>query len=91
MRQRMEKGKGKAMDLAVSGAGKATDEITVRKMVAPKKRATTKSKSMVGSETDEAGEGGRPVAGPSKPRRRPEPSSDEGKEFPEPSDDDEES
>ena len=55
MRRRMEKGKGKA-----------TDEITVRKIVAPKKRATAKSKSMVGSETDEAGEGGRPVAGPSK-------------------------
>ncbi|KAF9486838.1 hypothetical protein BDN71DRAFT_1500133, partial [Pleurotus eryngii] len=80
MRRRMEKGKGKA-----------TDEITVRKIVAPKKRATAKSKSMVGSETDEAGEGGRPVAGPSKPRQRREPSSDEGKEFPEPSDDDEES
>ncbi|KAF9486804.1 hypothetical protein BDN71DRAFT_1555770, partial [Pleurotus eryngii] len=92
MRQQMEKGKGKATDLAVSGAGKATDEITVRKMVVPKKRATAKSKSMVGSETDEAGEGGRPVAGPSKqPRRRPEPSSDEGEEFLEPSDDDEES
>ncbi|KAF9490241.1 hypothetical protein BDN71DRAFT_1593020, partial [Pleurotus eryngii] len=85
MRRRMEKGKGKATDLAASGAGKATDEITVRKMVAPKKRATAKSKSMVGSETDEAGEGGRPVAGPSKP------SSDEGEEFLEPSDDDEES
>ncbi|KAF9486637.1 hypothetical protein BDN71DRAFT_1564665, partial [Pleurotus eryngii] len=85
MRRRMEKGKGKATDLAASGAGKATDEITVRKMVAPKKRATAKSKAIVGSETNEAGEGGRPVAGPSKP------SSDEGEEFPEPSDDDEES
>ncbi|KAF9492635.1 hypothetical protein BDN71DRAFT_1509327 [Pleurotus eryngii] len=91
MRRQMEKGKGKAMDLAASGAGKATDEITVRKIVAPKKRATAKLKSMVGSETDEAGEAGRPVASPSKPRQRPEPSSDEGKEFPEPSDDDEES
>ncbi|KAF9487109.1 hypothetical protein BDN71DRAFT_1514289 [Pleurotus eryngii] len=80
MRRRMEKGKGKA-----------TDEITVRKIVAPKKRATAKLKSMVGSETDEAGEGGRPVAGPSKPRQWPEPSSNEGEEFPEPSDDDEES
>ncbi|KAF9487329.1 hypothetical protein BDN71DRAFT_1594555 [Pleurotus eryngii] len=67
MRRRMEKGKGKA-----------TDEITVRKIVAPKKCATAKSKSM--------------VAGPSKqPRQRREPSSDEGEEFPEPSDDDEES
>ncbi|KAF9489132.1 hypothetical protein BDN71DRAFT_1512429 [Pleurotus eryngii] len=78
MRRRMEKGKGKAMDLATSGAGKATDEITVHKIVAPKKRATAKLKSMVGSETDE-------------PRRRPEPSSDEGEEFPELSNDDEES
>ncbi|KAF9493033.1 hypothetical protein BDN71DRAFT_1508882, partial [Pleurotus eryngii] len=77
MRRRMEKGKGKATDLAASGAGKATDEITVHKMVAPKKRATAKSKAI--------------VAGPSKPRRRPEPSSDEGEEFPEPSNDDEES
>ncbi|KAF9489680.1 hypothetical protein BDN71DRAFT_1593265 [Pleurotus eryngii] len=74
MRRRMEKGKGKA-----------TDEITVRKIVAPKKRATAKSKSMVGSVTDEAGEAGQPVAGPSKP------SSDEGEDFPELSDDDEES
>ncbi|KAF9490631.1 hypothetical protein BDN71DRAFT_1511120 [Pleurotus eryngii] len=73
------------------GAGKATDEITVRKIVAPKKRATAKSKSMIGSETNEVGEGGRPVAGPSKPCRRPEPSSDEGEEFPELSNDDEES
>ncbi|KAF9491333.1 hypothetical protein BDN71DRAFT_1434065 [Pleurotus eryngii] len=85
MRRRMEKGKGKATDLAASGAGKATDEITVCKVVAPKKRATAKSKSMVGSETYEAGEAGRPVAGPSKPCRWPEPLSDEGEEFPEPS------
>ncbi|KAF9494652.1 hypothetical protein BDN71DRAFT_1431594 [Pleurotus eryngii] len=74
MRRRMEKGKGKAME-----------EITVHKIVAPKKCATAKSKSMVGSETDEVGEARPPVAGPSKP------SSDEGEEFPEPSDDDEES
>ncbi|KAF9497907.1 hypothetical protein BDN71DRAFT_1504329 [Pleurotus eryngii] len=91
MRRQMEKGKGKATDMAASGAGKATDEITVRKIVAPKKCATTKLKSMVSSETDEAGKAGPPVAGPSKPRQWPEPSSDEGEEFPEPSDDDEES
>ncbi|KAF9491506.1 hypothetical protein BDN71DRAFT_1433940 [Pleurotus eryngii] len=66
MRRQMEKGKGKATDLAASGAGKATDEITVCKIVAPKKCVTAKSKSMVGSETDEAGKAGPPVAGPSK-------------------------
>ncbi|KAF9487226.1 hypothetical protein BDN71DRAFT_1514171 [Pleurotus eryngii] len=85
MRRRMEKGKGKATDLAALGVGKVTDEIMVHKIVAPKKRATAKSKSMVGSETDEVGKAGPPVAGPSKP------SSDEGKEFPEPSDNDKES
>ncbi|KAF9487348.1 hypothetical protein BDN71DRAFT_1436929 [Pleurotus eryngii] len=91
MRQQMEKGKGKATDMAASGAGKAMDEIMVRKIVVPKKRATTKSKSMVSSETDEAGEAGPPVAGPSKQHRQPEPSSDEGEEFPELSDNDKES
>ncbi|KAF9490091.1 hypothetical protein BDN71DRAFT_1434931 [Pleurotus eryngii] len=91
MRRRMEKGKGKATDLAASGVGKATDEITVHKVVAPKRHATAKSKLMVGLETDEAGKAARPVAGPSKPCQRPEPSSDEGEEFPEPSDNDDES
>ncbi|KAF9490100.1 hypothetical protein BDN71DRAFT_1511583 [Pleurotus eryngii] len=91
MRRWMEKGKGKATDMAASGAGKAMEEITVCKIVAPKKHATAKSKSMVGLETNEAGEAGPPVAGPSKPRQRPEPSSDEGEEFPELSNNDEES
>ncbi|KAF9491578.1 hypothetical protein BDN71DRAFT_1579358 [Pleurotus eryngii] len=82
-----EKGKGNATGMATSGAGKAMEEITECKIVAPKKCATVKLKSMVSSETDEAGEAGPLVAGPSNP----EPSSDEDEEFPELSDDDEES
>ncbi|KAF9489074.1 hypothetical protein BDN71DRAFT_1531658 [Pleurotus eryngii] len=66
----MEKGKGKAMDMAASGAGKAMEEITVHKIVAPKKCATMKLKSMVSLETDEAGEAGPPVASPSKAKPR---------------------
>ncbi|KAF9488908.1 hypothetical protein BDN71DRAFT_1435767 [Pleurotus eryngii] len=73
-------GKGKATDMAASGVGKAMEEITVHKIVAPKRCATAKSKLMVGLETDEAGEAGLPVAGPSKPRQQPEPSSDEGED-----------
>ncbi|KAF9491177.1 hypothetical protein BDN71DRAFT_1518973 [Pleurotus eryngii] len=46
------------------------EEIMVRKIVAPKKCATAKLKSMVGLETDEAGEAGPPVAGPSKAKPR---------------------
>ncbi|KAF9492593.1 hypothetical protein BDN71DRAFT_1509377 [Pleurotus eryngii] len=91
MRRQMEKDKEKATDMAASGAGKAMEEITVYKIVVPKKCANAKSKSMVSSETNEAGEAGPSVAGPSKPCQRPEPSSDEGEEFLELSDNDKES
>ncbi|KAF9499017.1 hypothetical protein BDN71DRAFT_1428366 [Pleurotus eryngii] len=70
MRRWMEKGKGKAMDMAASGLGKALEVITVRKIVAPKKCAAAKSKEMVSSETDEMGEAGPPVASPSKAKPR---------------------
>ncbi|KAF9497902.1 hypothetical protein BDN71DRAFT_1429091 [Pleurotus eryngii] len=66
MRRRMEKGKGKATDMAALGVGKAMEEIMVRKIVVPKKCATVKSKLMVSSETDEAGKAAPPVASPSK-------------------------
>ncbi|KAF9488824.1 hypothetical protein BDN71DRAFT_1435858 [Pleurotus eryngii] len=70
LKAQMEKGKGKAMDMAASGAVKAMEEIMVCKIVVPKKRATAKSKLMVGSETNEVGEAGPPVASQSKAKPR---------------------
>ncbi|KAF9488255.1 hypothetical protein BDN71DRAFT_1436275 [Pleurotus eryngii] len=91
MRQQIEKGKAKAPDMAASSSGKALEEITVCKMDAPKKRAVVKLKEMIGSDTNEVGEAGSLVAGPSKPHGKCEPSSNEGKQFPELGDDDDES